>query len=98
MFNVIKLIKVINIVSCVVLCLSLVFLCTADPSKEMTLVQIAFVWGIVSILFGVSALVHRWAQTRLDHEKEYQHQVSQRRIDRELDKYDNVIRVNFSNR
>lgn len=98
MLNVIKIIKAINVVSCVMFSISLVFLCTADPSKEMPLTQIVVVWGLAIILFVAGVLVNRWTQSRLKNEKNYQAQVTQRRIDRELHQYDNVIQVDFANR
>lgn len=98
MFNVIKIIKAINVVSCAVFCLSLAFLCSADPLKGTSLTQIVVVWGVALILFVAGVFASRWAQNRLECEKEYQRRVCQRRIDRELDRYDNVIRVNFANR
>lgn len=98
MFNVIKISKILNIVSGVLFVVGIVFLCTADPSKDMSAVQVLVVWGVVTFLSCVGAFVFNWTNKRLDQEKQYQEQVEQRRIDRQLDKYDNIIRVNFVNR
>ena len=98
MFNVMKLVKAVNVISCVVISLSIAFLCTANPSDEMSLTQIAIAWGIALAVFIAGAAANRWSRIRLESEKEYQQRVSHRRIDREIDKHNNVVRVNFSNR